>query len=337
MSNKVTIKSVLFNITERCTVGCSHCGYIGSRRNREANEKEIGKWVDAICAYPITNIIFTGGEPFEAIGSLEEGVKASLRGGAKTSIFTSSNWAKSKDLTIEKLSRVEGISQLYLSTDDYHQKRVPIQNVYNVIDAALKMESVTVSLCITYDSRESLKRIISKYKEYEGRVLFHTEKVIPTQFISPTTYDLALTNLFDPSSFSCSCYLGTPLINPNGDVISCHIGKAGAHSSLNHLPYFLGNLFESEFNEIMDNASTKSAYQFLRTHGPKGIADFIGNNLNLLEVIGRSKFTNGCDLCFSFLRTSEGREALEKHISCSSVKEDINIKLALVYNENTID
>lgn len=125
-------KSVLISVTEACHVGCAHCGFIGSVRDRESDPDELACWVTQACAYGAPVVIFTGGEPFERLECLSKGVAAARSHGIPSAVFTSSYWAKSTQIARETLSQLEGLKHLYLSSDVYHQRRVPYQNVYNV-------------------------------------------------------------------------------------------------------------------------------------------------------------------------------------------------------------
>src|SRR5437667_11837073 len=89
--------SVLVSVTERCHVGCAHCGFIGSVREREPEPQEMANWVSQACEYGTPKIIFTGGEPFERLDCLVGGVGAAKKAGTPAAVFTSSFWASCAD------------------------------------------------------------------------------------------------------------------------------------------------------------------------------------------------------------------------------------------------
>ena len=47
----VHLKSILVSVTEGCHVGCAHCGFIGSIRDRESTPSDIFDWVRQVCDY----------------------------------------------------------------------------------------------------------------------------------------------------------------------------------------------------------------------------------------------------------------------------------------------
>ncbi|HSR68498.1 MAG TPA: radical SAM protein [Acidobacteriota bacterium] len=330
--------SVLVSVTEGCHVGCAHCGFIGSIRDRETDPEELCRWVTDTCSYGVPNIIFTGGEPFERFEVLRSGVLAATSQGTMSSLFTSSYWATSEDVTLSYLEQLKGLKRLYLSTDIYHQRTVPYENVRNVIRVADQCGIEGITLCITYATDEDLGKVRSEYQEFEDRVRFYESRVIPTEFIGRILREQDPMTKISEADYGPKCWLETPIINPNGDVFACHIGKVGAHGSMEDLPYWLGNLRRQPFREIMEKARYKKEYQFLRTHGPEGIARLYQEYSDTLEpAVGRDEFSEACDMCFSVLVSQEGRQCLSEFTSRPQVQEEINIRLALRFGEAPVD
>jgi len=329
--------SLLVSVTEACNVGCAHCGFIGSSRDREAEAEEMAGWVDQACEYGVPTIIFTGGEPFMRFETLEKGVATAAARGARVACFTSSNWASSLDEARRTLGRLPGLTQLYLSSDVFHQRKVPYRNVYNVIEAAHERQLRDITICITYTTDEERASVRAAYDPYASSLRFHEDRVIPNPH-----FGVKLLRRQDPllaphpEEYSCACWIGTPMINPDADVFSCHIAKAAAHRDFRELPHYLGNLREHGFLEIMERSSRRADYQFLRTHGPRGVAQLFDRNPDLMQAVhtpGRGGFTNGCDMCFSVLATPEGRATLAEHLANSAVGDAIDIRLTLQLGE----
>lgn len=330
-------KSILVSVTEGCHVGCIHCGFLGSTRERETDRHEIEEWVTQACQYGIDTIIFTGGEPFERFEVLRAGIEAAKRQNASSAVFTSSFWAETPAVTEDALRSLDGLDHVYLSTDIYHQKRVPYIKVRHVVDAAIRLGLREISLVITYARVEDLEAVKQHYLDYGDSVRFVEERVIPTPFIPRAIKDQDPLIPATAGNYSESCWLDTPIINPNGDIFACHVGKAGAHDRLEEIPYFLGNLREETFEGIMRRSANRADYQFLRTHGPKGVAALFDKDQTMREKLGRDAFSGPCDLCFSTLSTPAGREALYDYVMQPEVLTSINFRLALVYGEAPLD
>jgi len=335
MAAQPVFDSLLVSVTEGCRVGCKHCGFIGSSRDRETDGDDLVEWVAQACAYGIAKIIFTGGEPFERFDVLVRGVRAAHAASAEASMFTSSYWATSVDEAKRLLSQLTGTTRLYLSTDVYHQRRIPFDYVRNAAQAAIELDIPTISLMITYATEVDRVQVAKEYEQFGDRVEIFADRVIPNPKFSVRTLagqdPLAG---FNPDSYKSSCWLATPILNPNGDLFACHAGKAGAHGDLHHLPYYLGNLRDETFSEVMIGARQRADYQFLRTHGPQGVAEMVQETPSVASACARKSFTNGCDMCFSVLSTPAGAAALREHAHAN--KEIIDLRLALLLNEKPV-
>jgi len=296
----------------------------------------MNSWVRQACEYGIPMMIFTGGEPFERFDVLAGGVAAGAEFGVDIGIFTSSYWATSPAVARSVLAKLPGVTWMYLSTDVFHQRSVPYQNVYNAIDASLASGIKHIILCITYTNTEELRQVKDRYAHYEGRVSFHEDRVIPTPYVRKILGHQAPLTPPSPERYGRMSYLLTPLVNPNGDPMSCHIGNVGAHRDAEELPYWLGNLREQTFKEIVASARRRWDYQFLRTHGPRGVAQLLADDPALLQTVGQGGFVNGCNLCMSVLGKPEGRAALRDRVSLPSVQEEIDTWLAVAWREKPV-
>jgi hypothetical protein len=325
--------SLLVCITEACRVGCAHCGLIGSAREREIDAAELRDWVQQACSYGIPSIIFTGGEPFDRPELLRQGVLTASRASVPSAVFTSSVWATSVETAVATLRPLEGLHHLYLSSDAYHQQRVPYASVHHVIVAADTLQIPEITICITYASDADLRSVRSHYERYGQRVRLYESRVIPTPFIHPSLRDQD--PLPEPSreNLESSCWLGTPFIQPNGDLFGCHAGAVGTHGDQRSLPYWLGNLREDSLQTILQAASDEPGYQYLRTHGPRGIAWLLEEFPGLPTAVGREAFTGPCDLCFAVLSTPQGQQCLAEYAHRPETVESTNIRLAFVLGE----
>jgi hypothetical protein len=301
--------NILVSVTEICTVGCRHCGFIGSTRERQPAESEFTQWVTQACDFGIPGIIFTGGEPFQRFSLLKAGVRAAAEHPSKPRIgcFTSSFWGKNPETVDKFLDQLPGLTHFYLSTDVFHQEKVPAQYVRNVIDGAIRHGVRDISLCITIAEDAEEQRIRSLYDDYGDRLLIHVDRVISSPHIDPVAESGLPPR---PEHYAASCFLHTPIINPNGDLAACHVAKVGAHQPLDKDVYFLGNLRQKSFREIMDEADRDYAYQYLRAFGPQGVARMVTEDPELNARFGGRSYSSPCDMCSKVLLTRKGRQAL---------------------------
>jgi len=324
--------SILIVLTEVCHVGCAHCGYIGSKRDREVEGPELENWIEQMVGYGIPEIIFTGGEAFERYDILASGVRRARECGARISVFTSSYWATSPEEAREKLHGLKGLTKVYLSTDLYHQKRVPFAHVRNAVDAAIEMGIPQISLNITYANEADRAYVASQYEDYGNRVEFYCERVIPNpKFSARVLAGQDPLHDLNPGKYLSKCWLGTPLVDPKGDLFACHIGKAAAHGDFTKSPYFLGNLREASFKQVMGWSQGRHDYQYLRTHGPTGVAEMAQNSPKLVEHLSRKEYTTACDMCMCVLSSPKGAESLDEYAGKRTT--EIDVRLALLLGE----
>lgn len=316
-------------------MGCRHCGYIGSNRDRAISTETAADWTAQLCEYGIPLIIITGGEPFGALTVLRRVVLTAHEAGTPSGVFTSSFWATTRDVSERVLRSLPGLSHLYLSSDVYHQERVPYENIHNVIETAADLGIEDITICITYSNEEELRSVKANYSHYGDLIRFYEERVIPTDFIGDVLE--RQDGLLDmrPANFQQTCWIDTPIVNPTGDVFACHVGKAGAHGSMRESPYWLGNMNETDFATIMRIAKRNRTYQYLRTHGPCGVAEAVQEHAK--DMSKKPLFTGGCHMCFSTLSTTHGKESMEAHLEKSQTMLSINTRLSLLRGEPPID
>lgn len=326
------LQSILVSVTEGCRVGCHHCGFKGSARAASAGPSEVAAWVGQVCNFGVPVVIFTGGEPFETFEALRAGVVEAHRKHVPSAVFTSSFWGTSPESALQTLRQLPGLDHLYLSSDIYHQRRVPYENVFNVVRAGLELEVPRISICITYASESDRLQVRSRYESFGDAVMFFEERVIPTPHLRADLLERQ-DPLRSPREFSDTCWIDTPIINPTGDVFSCHSGKAGAHGNLEHLPYWLGNLHRDSFDVIMQRSRRRLDYQYLRTHGPAGIAALLEAFPELYADVKRDGFTGPCDMCVRVLSEPRAIRALHEYVMRPEVRLRINLALALRFGE----
>jgi hypothetical protein len=279
-------------------------------------------------------VIFTGGEPFERLDVLESGVGAAREARTPSAVFTSSYWGRGRDQALATLRRLDGLEELYLSSDVFHQKTVPYEKVHNVIAAADELAIPRITICIIYAKEEDRLAVRAEYARYGARVRYYEERVIPTPFLDSWVTDgQGEMRGTSPAEYESSCWIDTPIVNPNGYVFACHVGKVGAHGDFREMPYWLGSLRERSFAGIMEDAARNARYQFLRTQGPAGVAELFQAYPRLKDELERTRFSARCDMCFSVLSTKAGREALSDYVARADVRERINISLLARFGE----
>lgn len=324
--------SVLISITETCPVGCAHCGLRGSPRKGEAPEESVLRWERQIFDFGIPRIILTGGEPFLRHPLLCRVIQIAKESQGESAVFTSAYWATSDERARQLLEPMKGLNTLYISTDVFHQAKIPYSYVYSAIEAALTL-GIEIVLCITYKHEYESSQVKSKYRKYYNKIRFFESRVIEESNCKPSNI-----NGFMPAKTFLTkgkCFAGTPLVDSYGNLYTCHIGKAAIHKNtlLGNSPFYLGNLEENSLEVLMGEAKNRVDYQFLRAFGAKGVASFLGDYSGLSEEIQPWGFANACDMCFKCLSSVTGQRAYLEHINHEEIRGLIDLHLSLNLGE----
>jgi MoaA/NifB/PqqE/SkfB family radical SAM enzyme len=330
----MNIRSMLISITESCNVGCDHCGFKGTPRNREVSPIKLCHWLEEIKKFGVNSITFTGGEPFGRLELLKIGVSKACELGLNAAVFTGCFWGKSLSRAKAILEQLQGLTRLYLSTDKYHQKHIPLQNVKNVINAGIGQHIDDILVSVMCSRQDEFDEIKNELKEYDSQIKFHMGRIIPTHFLKPPENDPLPVQEKASLISNRNCWIGTPLINPDGKVYACHIGKVAVHEKADHSSFYLGDLNSWSIFDIFQQASKRREYQFLRTHGPEGISRFLGQYPEVLQSIGRSDFTCTCHMCLSTLSSKQANKYFSKYINQPEIADEIDMSLVLRFREN---
>ena len=263
-----TISDVL--LTLKCPNQCDHCLYSASPEYNEfLNEKYFQKVIIGLKKIRCKYISPIGGEPFLYLYGLEKFLKLCKKYSVKIALFTSCVWAKSyhKSFFILKRLKKAGLRSLLISTDKFHQKKVPIKNVIFVLRACSSL-SISTCLRITYtkDIRQSVKSIINLARKYNSKILIEPlcffgrgSKFNPDDFYvdwkelyyiesKVNRYDIyhlhhLIKKKLDSINFLSSCPFG-PVIYPNGDLFLSYCSKP---------KLYLGNIKDSKIEEMVSN------------------------------------------------------------------------------------
>jgi hypothetical protein len=157
-------------------------------------------------------------------------------------------------------------------------------------------------------------------------VNFNYLPVIPNDYIKRLIPDVDTNNMsFVHSDYSSKCFLHTPLIDAEGNVCTCHIGKVGTHLDIRKLPYFLGSLRQNSLKQIFDSSESNYLYQYLRLFGPKGIAQAV-NNSPLGEQFHKKCYSGDCHMCADILPNVEVLDLFKKKFDEPFLQKEIFLR-----------
>lgn len=273
------LKNIGFMMTYRCSIACPHCIVeAGPHRTEEMRLEDCCDWLEQARAYRdghIEGLAITGGEPFYALANLRGVVRAGTQLGFTVSAVTNAFWAHSKENAIQTLSCLPGISMISVSTDEYHQKAIPFDNIRNAVWAAQELGILfTIAVCTDSEENVRYKSIISNLREIAGDERIRISITFPVGRAAKRLDSFAYQHASEPPVGACTMG-SSPVVFPDGQVKAC-IGPVITLRP-NH-PLALGNLRQEPLAAILDRAEIDPLLHAIRIWGPHTLVSMLREN-----------------------------------------------------------
>lgn len=114
------------------------CCFSCSSSDKHSMSQEMIRTIieDAKNTANISQIGFTGGEPFMQFELLKDSMAYAYDLGLSSSITTNGIWAKNKNRGYDQLSQLKklGLKSVFLSYDEFHEEYIAIETIQNAID-----------------------------------------------------------------------------------------------------------------------------------------------------------------------------------------------------------
>ena len=315
MQNRETELPFLGNIglimTYKCQVRCPHCILdAGPHRTEEVNAEEALDWIRQITAYENSKVIIlslTGGEPFYDIEKLRLISDYADTQGLYVSAVTNAYWASSPEEAARVLAQVPAIRMLSLSTDVYHQRFIPFQNIKNAIRAIQDLEKqYTVAVCMEDANDPALRKIREELLTVTTQDHIFSALTFPVgramQHVDAGRYPMSAQV---PASACVTC--SSPILFPDGHVVAC-IGP------LIDLTYphalYLGNIREESLQSILDRAQMNPILHVLRVWGPRKLIQML-QEAGYEHLLARNYVEGSiCSACYQLFSNPQINELL---------------------------
>jgi hypothetical protein len=250
------------------------------------------------------NFDLTGGEPFVDFDLLVEVVGFGARLGGGVSCVTNAFWARTDDITRDKLTvlRDAGLTALSVSVSRFHQEYVPLERPRRVLAVANELGLWT-----------ELKGAVVRGDLQPGAVLDQWKGALKA---SCTSIFPVLPHLRAGQSLPETEYyreLGLPFHRCPGDMVCVDFdGRARSCCTLDGNTDFLeiGDARRTALEEIHHRFRTAAKQRILRESGPiefarQAIAAGVGDRL-------RKEYAGPCDLCLHIQSDPLLRRAAEE-------------------------
>lgn len=307
------LRNVGLLLTYHCQASCAHCILrAGPDRHEEMSLEDAREWIRQIAAYRngyVFVLSLTGGEPFSNLKLLRNVMEFAAENNLYISVVTNAFWATEREKAKQLLQSLPEICFLSISTDLYHQKFVPSDNVKNAIWAA-KECNIPFYVSVVTDDRANpdYQRIHAELLELADPENVRTGITFPVGRAADMKDDLRYNMSSEPCPEVCQA-ASSPCIFPDGRVYGC-IGPL--FTLKEEQPLYLGNLRENSVAEIFDRMETNAVLHALRLWGPARIYSMLqqagmGDHLPTAFVSG-----SNCQACHAILSDPEVRRWLKQ-------------------------
>jgi organic radical activating enzyme len=254
-------------LTEQCPVGCRHCLSSSTMQvpDLPALETHLA-WIAQVSLVDRCESVFiTGGEPFLYFHRLLQVVDGCRTRGLGARVITSAYWATSGETTADKLRQLAhaGLTGITVSTDEYHQERVPLANVSRVLQAA-KEYGITPTVAVTYVTRRSdAAQVQGDLRRELGQQTLAGVNVEAGGIVKlGRAYGLAFPETRPALQPKLVCNALGPSIQPDGTVAGCCRAPLAGHS-----PLIMGDLNAEGFQPIYRRFLSHPIIPFIQTWG----------------------------------------------------------------------
>lgn len=322
------LKNIGLMQTYKCTIACPHCIVeAGPHRKEEMRLEDSFEWLEQAREYRdgyIKGLALTGGEPFFSPGNLEKVSNYGRELGFTVSVVTSAFWATSKKDAVDVLSGLPAIRMLCISTDEYHQRFIPFENIKNAVFAAEEC-GITYSFAVCTPNLENpeylgiMRDLLEITGEDKSKI--RVSITFPVGRAEKRSKFFEYKIISEPCVGACSMAC-SPIVFPDGKVMGC-IGPVIKLNSYH--PLVLGNLRENSLAEILDKAELSTALHTIRIWGPHKIISMLKDHGK--EELLPEEYIDDCicDVCY---RMFDNEEILDFLVALQKEDEEFRKKVA---------
>ena len=272
----------------------------------------------------LKTVVFTGGECFLLKEDLTRAVQCAAALGLNTRCVTNGYWAKSLDYGRKRLAELvdAGLSELNLSTGDYHQKYVSLETIENAV--ALAMESALMTRIVVEETA---------YRSCTAKTVANLPGIKPFLSIEPASNGLKILDVIEspwmPMDYcesieqsktrmlnreklsrckGCSSIFSTVVRSPdaNGFGICCGLSRKEIDEM--NKPFVAQDL-----DGILANAGEDFLKIWLHVDGPERILAWAASKNNLIQW--ENRYSHQCHACLALFHDPCVRETLQAHYS----------------------
>lgn len=306
---KLVFNRLVLVMTEKCNAECDICLYNCSpEKNSLMDLNDAYDYIDQVAKLNSFKMVcITGGEPFLYYDNLIKIIKKAKSKFSNIGVSTNGFWGESIEKSEEflKTLELEGVTELYLSVDEFHGKYISYQNIKNILYAGKKTNiKILLSSVVTKNSlklkdiSEILDDSVVGYNitEYPcAKVGRASEKIPEDEFIFNNKIPHGKCNKH--TSFT---------VFPDGRVYPCC-----SITSISQL-LSLGSLKDYTVAELIEKYENNIYCSLLRNVGSRWFTDKIQEKN--LPIKLQKNYVALCELCGDLFASKEYKSLYDKCI-----------------------
>ena len=133
-----SLTAIHFLISYACPSECDHCFIWGAPGRRGMTRKQVDTFLQELRAVPtITAVCAEGGEAFGDWDLALHMIRRATELGLSASALTNAFWVTSREAATARIVQLKaaGLTSLGVSTDEWHQRYIPVEKVDTVLAA----------------------------------------------------------------------------------------------------------------------------------------------------------------------------------------------------------
>ena len=287
-------KNVSLLITYKCTARCKMCCWSCSpERTEEMSLKDIKQYVDqAREVVSVEQISLTGGEPFIDFEKLLKAVAYISTCGFEPKVITNCFWAtnyEKSEYILNKLVK-NGLKSFRVSTDEFHEEFVPLENVCNALKAAKNLGlDINIGSTKKADQHKNYGEILDNTVGLEGIDYMESNlvhegraKKLPIEYFD-----------YRQEKLKTGCnVIERPLITPHGDMYPCCMIPLSKNLTL-------GNIKKGmKLSDVLHESLNSTLFTALALYGPLRLYDrFLSYTKDKKKGNYKKMFVTMCEVC----------------------------------------
>ncbi|MCP4146844.1 MAG: hypothetical protein GY757_03745 [bacterium] len=297
--------NLIFFLNRQCPVGCASCNAgVSTGKSAELTPQWLVSFFNPPGLPEFSGyIIWTGGEPFLSISTLEKGIELAAQKKYQSEILTSGIWFAKQPGILETLAN-KGSFSLRISLDAEHQKTVPLSLIISLIKKSLDLgietnftlREIPGSNPLHVD--DLLTEIGKQLPEFHQANHSRSRWVhrIPHMPIAPEVSGHSLCNSGGPPNqqWKKKCKMGFNdlVIGEDGLLYPC----CGLFGVKDHPRLAVGDPLKESWPQLDSKQVSNPLFQALKTKGPYGICKDMGLDP---ESWDWPPFKGPCHLCLA--------------------------------------